>query len=344
MARTSSPRDTRRLFFVVVTLAVIASLVIFGCVVLSGEDDAPGPPPPATPAPSAARSASDRSTATLPDDVDAVSLEFEATENEPVLVGLSITATFTASTGERRALYSIVGMSCGSLNGPTRTQSVSGTENLTHQTTRQMTQMLSYDVETPGKHRCNATVTAPNWDPEYGDAELSIEAEIRLVAPEAPSFYYAPTGSEHPIVLDPGEEVAAVDETFPLEAGATGDLGVWSGTHVTTCTITNGSRDQTEANLCTEPRLDREGSTISTKTVVQQLDGDTVCRTMTPDRSLDSIDHLVHHRLLDSWTLIDGFLSDPCGDHLRVIHEVVNNGPAALVVHRASTNAVAIAY
>lgn len=342
MAHTSSPRGTRRLFFVTVTLAVITSLVIFGCVVLSGEDDATDPPAKAPP--SAAPSASSRSTATLPHRVDAVSLEFEAPEKEPVLVGLSITATFTASTGEQRALYSILGVSCGSLDGPTNTQSVSGTENLTHQTTRQMNQLLSYDVETPGKHRCNATVAAPNWDPEHGDAELSIEAEIRLVAPDAPAFYYASTDSENPIVLDPGEEVTAVDETFPLEAGATGDLGVWSGTHVTTCTIINGSRDQTETNLCTEPKLDREGSTISTKTVVQQLDGDTVCRTVTADRSLDSIDRTVHHRLLDSRTRIDGFLSAPCGDRLRVIHEVANDGPAALVVHRASTNATAIAY
>lgn len=343
MTRTSSPPRLRRLLFVAISLVVITSLVTLGFVVLSGEYDEPRPPSATSP-PSATPNASDTSTLTLPDDVDAVSLEFEASGKEPVLVALSVTATFTASTGERRALYSIMGMSCGSLEGPTHTQSVNGTENLTHQTTRHMTQLLSYDVETPGKHRCNATVNAPNWDPEYGDAELSIDAEIRLVAPEASGIYYAATDSEHPIVLDPGEEVAAVEETFPLEAGPTGDLSVRSGTHVTTCTITNGSRDQTEANLCTEPKLDREGSTISTKTVVQQLDGDTVCRTVIADRSLDSIDHLVHHRLLDSRTRIDGFLSSPCGDRLRVIHEVANDGPAALVVHRASTKAVAIAH
>ncbi|MDN5654657.1 MAG: hypothetical protein L0G46_06160 [Kocuria sp.] len=343
MTRTSSPPSPRLLFFVAISLVVITSLVILGFVVLSGEDDESGPPS-ATSAPSATPNASDRSTVKLPDDVDAVSLEFEADDKGPVLVALSVTATFTASTGERRALYSIMGMSCGSLEGPTHTQSVNGTENLIHQTTRQMTQLLSYEVETPGKHRCNATVNAPNWDPEYGDADLSIEAEIRLVDPAASSIYYAETDSEHPIVLDPGEEVSAVEETFPMEAGPTGDLSVRSGTHVTACTITNGSRDQTEANLCTEPKLDRDGSMISTKTIVQQLDGDTVCRTVIADRSLDSIDHLVHHRLLDSRTRIDGFLSNPCGDRLRVIHEVTNDGPAALVVHRASTKAVAIAH
>lgn len=344
MAHASSSCDSRRLLFVTAVLAVIASLVVFGCAVLSGEDAPPEPPRSASPPLSAATSASGRSTVTLPDDVGAVTLEFEATDTEPLLIGLSITATFTASTGERRALYTIVGVSCGSQDGPTRTQSMSGTENLTHQTTRQMTRLLSYDVETPGTHRCNARVTAPNWDPEYGDAELSIDAEIQLVAPDASSFYYVPTNFEHPIVLDPGEEVAAVDETFPLAPGAIGDLEIWSGTHVTACTIVNGSRDQTDANLCTAPKLDREGSTISTKTVVQQLNGEIVCRTVTADQSLDSIDHLVHHRLLDSQKRIDGFLSDPCGDRLRVIHEVINHGPAALVLHRASTNAVAITY
>src|SRR5699024_6052421 len=97
-------------------------------------------------------------------------------------------------------------------------------------------------------------------------------------------------------------------------------------------------------NLCTDPRIDREGSRVSTRTTVQQLSGDDVCRTVTADRSLTTIDHLVHHRLLSSDSRIQGFLADPCGDQLRVIHEISNDGPAALVVHRSTTKAAIIAY
>lgn len=341
MSRTSAIQRRRAPLVIGISLLVVLSLVVLACVVFS-RDRAPEPSPAPSP-PKAETSASGASTLTLPDDAEAVSFRFEASGEQPVLLELSVTATFTASTGEERALYAIVGMSCGSIDGPTNTQSVNGTENLIHQTTRQVNQLLSYDAETPGEHSCNAKINAPSWDPEYGDAELSLEATIRLVAPDGATYHYGTAATDHPIVLEPGEKVAAVDKTFPLTAGPAGALDVRSGTHLTSCTITNGSRDQTKANLCTEPQVDREGSTVTTRTVVQQLRGDKVCRTVTADRSISTIDHLVHHRLLDSSTRIEGFLSDPCGDSLRVLHEVANEGPAALVVHRGSTKVATIA-
>lgn len=339
-----SPRQRRQRspLITAIACAVVAALVVLAFVVFSREDT---PDPPPTPPPTeAATSATDTTTLSLPDDAEPVSFQFEVDEEKPVLIELSVTATYTASTGERRALYTIIGMSCGSIDGETNTQSVNGTENLIHQTTRQMTQLLSYDAEASGEHRCNASVNAPNWDAEYGDAELSLKATIRLVADEESTYHYAPMESDHPVVLEPEENVVAVDETFSLTEGPRGDLGVMTGTHLTACTITNGSRDDTKANLCTEPLVDREGATVATQTVVEQLQGGTVCRTVTADRSLSSIDHLIHHRLLDSETTIEGFLANPCGDRIRIRHYVANEGPAALVVHRASTKAVTVAY
>ncbi|GAA1489402.1 hypothetical protein [Brachybacterium sacelli] len=332
-----------RIPWITAIAGVTAALLVVLAVVLFPEQDAPDPPP--TPSPTeAATSASGSATLSLPDDTEPVSFRFDVDAEQSVLLEASVTATYTASTGERRALYAIIGMSCGSIDGPTNTQSVNGTENLIHQTTRQMTQLLSYDVETPGAHRCTANVSAPNWDPEYGDAELSLTASIRLVTEDESAFHHAPTKSQQPIVLDPEEEALVVDETFPLAAGRRGDLAVMSGTHLTSCTITNGSRDRTAGNLCTEPLVDRGGSTVATRTVVDQLQGDEVCRTVTADRTLTSIDHLVHHRLLHSEETIEGFLANPCGDRLRIRHHVANDGPAALVVHRDSTKAVSVAH
>lgn len=280
----------------------------------------------------------------LPAESEVVSFEFEVFEQGQTLLGLSVGATFTASTGEKRALYTIMGMSCGSIDGPTSTQSVNGTENLTHQMTRQVTQLLSYDVETPGRHRCTARINAPNWDAEYGEAELSLKAMISVFTSDDEPYHLVTADSEYPIVLDPGETVSAIEASFPLFTGLNDDLGVASTTHLTSCTISNGSRDQTRANLCTDPRINRDGSRVSTQTAVQQLNGDEVCRTVTADRSLTAIDHLIHHRLLSSQSRIQGFLSDPCGDRLRVVHEISNDGPAALVVHRSTTKAAIIAY
>lgn len=325
-----------------VTVLMVAVLLLVLCVTPLRDGTTEKSPIPTQP--EAPTSATHALTMELPAEAEIVSFEFEALDRGRTLLGLSVGATFTASTGEKRALYTIVGMSCGSIDGPTHTQSVSGTENLIHQTTRQLTQMLSYDVETPGRHRCNASINAPSWDPEYGDAELTLEATISIRTPDDEPHYLANADSEHPIVLDPGERVAAVEQSFPMIVGRTEDLAVASTTHLTTCTIRNGSRDQTRANLCTDPRIDREGSRVSTRTTVQQLSGDEVCRTVTADRNLTTIDHLVHHRLLSSQSRIQGFLKNPCGDHLRVIHEISNDGPAALVVHRSTTKAAIIAY
>jgi hypothetical protein len=338
MSRTSARRRlSHRQLAIVLALSLV---VLVGVVLLS--DRAPESPPREVPteAPSSASRSVDFS---LPGDVDAVSFQFAAPENDPVLVALTVTATFTASTGEQRALYTIAGMSCGSMDGPTNTQSAGGTENLIHQTTRQMVLLLSYDVQTTGEHRCNARVNAPNWDPEYGDADLSLTATIRLVATEGETHHLRTADSEQPIVLDPGEKVVAVDEDVPLAPGPAGDLDILSTTHLTACTITNGSRDDTESNLCIGSKVDREGVVVTTRTHAQQLRGDTVCRTVTADRSLTTIDHLVHHRLLDSSSSVQGFMDESCGDRLRIVHEVSNDGPAAVVVHRDSTRVAVIA-
>ncbi|MGP9846375.1 hypothetical protein [Brachybacterium sp. 107] len=325
-----------------IAVLVVAVLVLIFCV--TPHHDNTNEQSRKSPQPEASTSVTRASSMELPAESEVVSFDFEVPERGQTLLELSVGATFTASTGEKRALYAIVGMSCGSIDGPTNTQSVSGTENLIHQTTRQLTQLLSYDVETSGRHRCNASINAPNWDHEYGDAKLSLEATIRVITPDDEPYQLVTADSEHPVVLDPGETVSAVEGSFPLITGSTGDLGVASTTHLTSCTISNGSRDQTQANLCTEPKVNREGSQVSTRTTVQQLNGDEVCRTVTADRSLTAIDHLVHHRLLSSQSRTQGFLSNPCGNRLRVVHEISNDGPAALVVHRSTTNAAIITY
>lgn len=327
-------------------LTVIASIVVIALVgivyVVIGGDDAPGPPStePPTVVPTAESGSADFS---LPDDAAPVSFVFELEEGQSALLELSVAATFEASTEGRRALYTIIGLSCGSMEGPTNTQSANGTENLIHQETRQITQVLSYEAETSGQHRCNARVNAPNWDPEFGDAELSLEATIGPVAELTTAYHYTSADTEQPIVLESGQSTLAIDETFPLAPASTDDLQVLTGTHLTACTIENGSRDQTEENLCTNDLLDRDGSIVTTRTVIEQLDGDTVCRTVTTDQSLTEIDHLVHHRLLDSRMRIDGFTAEPCGDRIRLRHHVSNEGPAALVVHRSSTKAAIVA-
>lgn len=342
MSPPTAPRTRLGKLLAMTAAVLVAILVIFLCVTPL-RDGTEEEPPVSTQLETPA-SVTHAMTLELPAESDMVSFEFEALHRGQMLLELSVSTTFTASTGEKRALYTIVGMSCGSIDGPTNTHSVSGTENLIHQTTRQLTQLLSYDVETPGRHRCNASINAPSWDPEYGEAEMTLEAMIRVLTPDDEPHQLLTADSEHPIVLDPGETVSAVDGSFPIIAGRTEDLAVASTTHLTTCTIRNGSRDQTRANLCTDPGIDRGGSQVSTRTTVQQLSGEDVCRKVTADRNLTTIDHLVHHRLLSSYSRIQGFLANPCGDQLRVVHEISNDGPATLVVHRSTTKAAIIAY
>lgn len=342
MTSPTASRPRLTLLFVYVAVLVVAALVlVYGFGPLRDKNSEKHQ---ATPQPTAPTSASHYLTMEPPGQVTAVTFEFEAPVKERTLLQLSVGSTFTASTGEKRALYTIVGISCGSVDGPTDSQSVSGTENLIHQTTRQLTQLLSYQVNTPGLHRCNASINAPSWDPAYGHAKLSLDARITVVTPGDEKYQLITADSEHPIVLDPGETVSAVEGALPLTAGRTEDLGVMSTTHLTTCTIRNGSRDQTRANLCTQPRIDREGSRVTTRTTVEQLSSDDVCRTVTADRDLSTIDHLVHHRLLGSQSRIQGFLKNPCGDRLRVVHEISNDGPASLVVHRSTTKVAIIVH
>jgi hypothetical protein len=342
MSQTPGRRRHRAPLLTVIAAILVIALAGIVYLIIGG-DDAPDSPPTesSTAAPTSASGSADFS---LPDDAAPVSFTFELEDGQSALLELTVAATFEASTEERRALYTIIGMSCGSVDGPTNTQSANGTENLIHQETRQVTQVISYEATSSGEHRCNAQVNAPDWDPEYGDAELSLEATIRPVADLTAPHEYTSAAAEQPIVLESGESTLVIDETFPFDPGPDGVLEVLSGTHLTACTIKNGSRDQTEENLCTEGLLDRDGSTVTTRTVVEQLDGDTVCRTVTADQSLTEIDHLVHHRLLDSRTSIDGFTAEPCGDRIRLRHHVSNEGPAALVVHRSSTRAAIVVH
>lgn len=120
--RTSAFQRRRARLVVGIALIAVLSLAFPSLRrLLPAKRQEPTPKPPPSDAES---SASRASTLTNPDDAEAVSLRFEAAGKDPALVEPSVIATVTASSGEERGLYTIVGMSCGRTDGPTNTQSV----------------------------------------------------------------------------------------------------------------------------------------------------------------------------------------------------------------------------
>lgn len=275
----------------------------------------------------------------IPADERLTSVEFDLDAGESRMVALDMEAILDASTGDRRGAYTSFGIACGPVDGGASSQASTGTQNLRYQDGATLRAQFVYAAEDSGAHRCNANFRVPNWDPDFGDAAVDIEATLSAAAsPETLLEEAAPTSTE-PIVPDAGETATVIDETVPidddlswLEASATA--------HMTTCSIEEGSRDGTDENLCTPEIIDRQGSSVRVVSAVELVDDGEVCDSFILQDEEIHISHHVHHFVSSTEPERFDLDAPQCGDELRLVQRVENEGPAGLVAHRGSSTII----
>lgn len=282
-----------------------------------------------------------QSTLQLPGEIQSATVSFTAKKGEKRVVTLDTEITFSADSGRKRALYATVGIACGPVDGDGPGAANSGTENLVESTTRELQRTVVYTAPSAGPQRCNARFSAKTWDADYADAKAYLVAHLATSVPAEPFAYEARPEQDGPVIIESGEGQIVIDEVFSLDTHRTVEsMTVSISSHLTSCVIENGSKDGTEENLCRGSFIDWEGSRLSSSVKVELLDGADVCREMMVDSELLEIDHLVHHRMLNSRHSIASFLDAPCGDRIRVQQDLRNDGPAAVVLHRGSSSVV----
>lgn len=276
----------------------------------------------------------------LPGEERVASVEFGADSGSTAVVTFDTDATLDSSLGDQRAAYTVTGVSCASVDDEDGSTSQTGTENLENEQSRELTVRLVYQVQTSGTQRCNATVRVPNWD-AGGGARASMDLDSTLSVDQDPSAVQAAVQPEaqEPIIVGRDDKDIVIDQTLDIPASDS-DLQVSATSHVTTCTIENGSKDQTDQNLCTPDILDERGSTVTVHSYADVLSDGKMCERVEIQDEKVHIDNTVHHKLLGTAPDSVGELKNPCGDQIRLVQTVENSGPAPVVVHRKSSNMV----
>lgn len=277
----------------------------------------------------------------LPADEALPSLDFDLAAGDSIVVALDIDTMLQTTTGNRRGAYVNFGIACAALHDDASSQSATGTQNLRYQDGAGLRTQFVYTAEHSGPQRCNANFRAPNWDPDYGDATVELAAEFQAREwPEAAVEQASPSSND-PIVPVAGETETVIDHTVPIDDDTTW-IEASATSHLTTCSIEAGSRDQTEENLCTPGLIDRDGSSVRVRSAVEVVNDGEVCDSFTIQDEEIHISHHVHH-LVDATEPERLELDTPvCGDELRLVQRIENDGPAAVVAHRGSSNVIVI--
>lgn len=277
----------------------------------------------------------------LPGETQTATVSFTAVKGESRVVNLDMEATFQADSGRKRSLYATVGIACGPIDGMGQGAASSGTENLLDSKTRDLQRTVVYTAPSDGPQRCNARFAANAWDPGYSAAEIHLVTRLATSLEPVSFAHEARPDQSEPVIIGSDTEHKVIDETFNLDATrGPSAVTVSISSHLTSCVIENGSKDDTEDNLCLGRLVDRDGSNISSTTKLELLDGVDVCREMIIDSQSIEIDHLVHHKLIGSRHFVESFLDEPCGQQLRISQSIRNEGPAAIIVHRGSSSVV----
>ena len=325
---TEVPRWVKLSGLAVATAVFIGLGVLMAVMIISFVDDDP-----------VRDSDSSSAELTLPADERVGSVDFEAERGSRLIVALDVDAMLDASTADLRGAYSVVGITCTGMESSSSSDSMSGTQNLLYQEATTLRTQFVYTAQTDGAQRCNASFRAPNWEPGFGDATADIESHLTVTETEDGLAEEAVPESQSPIVPDAGGTVTAIDKTVEIEQHLEW-IGFSSTSHLTTCTIENGSRDQTDDNLCTPDMLDERGSTVDVTISVDVLDGGEVCRRFEVQEFSEHISHQVHHRILSVSPVRIELPEGLCGDSIRMMQTIDNEGPAPVVVHRGSSNIV----
>lgn len=272
----------------------------------------------------------------LPADEIVQSIDFQASSGDMRLITFNAEVLFDVHEGDLSAVYVVVGISCTPLTGNTETSSVSATENLLHNDERNIGVNFLYTASRDGGQRCNARFRTPNWNPDKASSSIDMSTTLE-VSPTGHRVSSAAAQAEDPIIIKAGEDVEILRGSLPL-ARHPGEVLSAATVHATSCTITNGSKDGTHHNLCTQDMVNRAGSEVTVEATAWGLENGNVCATQSIIREKIEVGYRMHHVLFSTESHVVVHEPSRCGDSMGYSVTVKNQGPAPLLVHRGTSS------
>lgn len=278
-------------------------------------------------------------TLTVPDTLRMESHAFDARAGSTYLLAFETTTSKPAdSPGD--AMYFGAGLACGGPEGGTL-RSVGGTQNVRTGEEVTLQNQFLLEIEETGQHSCRLTLNSPN--PEAAASGTTAEMTSQWSATLLDDAAFEATAEDRlPRVVDSGERSAAFRYELDLEEVPERRLDLLSTLHLTTCTGTNGSREDGRT-WCVEDDVDIEGSTVEATYSAEVLDADgEVCDSRELATTRTEIVRFTHHRVLPTEHRAREPMST-CGDTVRYVVTVVNDGPAPVVIHRSNSTLLVLA-
>jgi hypothetical protein len=275
---------------------------------------------------------------TVPDTLRMESHAFEAQAGSTYLLEFAATAT-KPEDSPGAAMYFGASLACGGPEGGTL-RSAGGTQNV--RTGEQVTirNQFLLEIEETGEHSCRLTLNSPN--PEAAARGTTAEMTSKWSAIRLGEAAFEASADERlPRAVDPGERAAAFRYEVDLEDLPDHRLDLLSTLHLTTCTGTNGSWEDGRT-WCAVEVVDLEGSAVEVtyRSDVLGADGE-VCDSRLLSTTRTDIVRFTHHRVLQFEHRARQPLSD-CGDTVRLVVAVENDGPAPVVIHRSNSTLLAL--
>lgn len=334
--RAQGPRRFRwRWVLSVVASAVLLSLVTVRIMAPPADEGTPprGHPTSRGQVPGEPLEVVDSAILTVPSTIRMDRGDFDARAGETYLLQFSATATKPAgSPGE--AMYFGASLACGGPGGGT-IRSVGGTQNV--RTAEQVTirNQFLLTVEDSGRHACRLSLNSPNEEAAASGTESIVDTRWSATRLDGAAIE-APPEDLLPRAIDERERAAAFRVDFDLEGVPNRELDLLGTLHVTTCTGTNGSRED-GTTWCAEDDVDSAGSVLEVTYRTDMLDSSgEVCASTENVTTRARIVRFTHHRIIHVAHPATAPLST-CGDTARVVVEVQNDGPAPVVVHRSTS-------
>lgn len=254
-------------------------------------------------------------------------LKFEATTSKP-----------EGSPGD--AMYFGAGLACGGPDGGTM-RSIGGTQNVRTGETVTIRNQFLLEIEESGTHSCRLSLNSPNADAAAKETSVEVISQWSATRLEAPAFE-AEGSKRLPRIINPGERAAAFRFTVNLADVPSRRLDLLSTLHLTTCTGTNGSREDGKT-WCLGDDVDLEGSSLRVEYREDVLGADgKVCETRMLSARPIEIVRYTHHQVLSFEQNPDEPL-DACGETVRYVVAVENDGPAPVLVHRSNSTLLLLA-
>lgn len=319
-----------------VVLLLIAAVVLLN---LPGGEETPPPtgdPTSATPAEREPLEVSESTTLTVPDTQRLESYSFEAEAGSTYLLRFEAT-TSKPQRSPGDAMYFGSSLACG---GPTEStmRSVGATQNVRTGEEVSLRNQFLLEIEEDGEYACRLLVFSPNAEVAAAGTTAHIEARWSATRAEAGAVE-ASAGEHLPRLVEPTAGAEAFVQEIDSALVESKELNVLGTVHVTTCTEEEGSSEDGRT-WCLENDVDRAGSAVTVTYRLEALGrAGEVCESREVNVAEAQVDRHSHHQVfhVDEHVVLP---QDLCGTSARLVVTAENDGPAPLLVHRASSTLV----